>query len=116
MIDRNDLSNVLHLPFKQRALICENFLAEHFIDSEYVARFESFVLRQKKFRSANYQEAIDMPFEQITIPVPIGYEDILTAQYGSWREPVFTHAHGNLYSADISYKDYFQSVTKKIDG
>ena len=35
-----------------------------------------------------YASAIEMPFEYVTIPVPVGYKEILKQKYGeNWMEP-----------------------------
>lgn len=35
-----------------------------------------------------YEESIEVPFENITIPVPKYYDEVLMAMYGDWRTPV----------------------------
>lgn len=35
-----------------------------------------------------YDGCVEMPFENISIPVPIGYERVLEALYGDWKKPV----------------------------
>lgn len=40
-----------------------------------------------------YASSIEMPFEYITIPVPVGYEEILKVKYTeNWRQPLMGHA------------------------
>ncbi len=44
-----------------------------------------------------YASSIDMPFEYTTIPVPVGYEEILKVKYGeNYRKPIIGHA-GHVY-------------------
>ena len=45
---------------------------------------DGYSLRKKEW----YASAIEMPFEQIMISVPNGYEEILTGKYGDYRTPV----------------------------
>ncbi len=60
----------------------------------------------------DYSEIIDMPFEFMTISVPINYDDILTAMYGDYH--VFkknTSVHGDIiFNTDISYKQFFKQL------
>lgn len=43
-----------------------------------------------------YESAIMMPFETIQIPVPVGYDEILTAKYGEYMVP-FIRKTGHAY-------------------
>lgn len=43
-----------------------------------------------------YADSIAMPFEYITVPVPVGYEEILKIKYTqNWRKPIIGHAGHN---------------------
>ena len=57
---------------------------------------------------------IELPFERITLPAPRGYDGVLTAHYGDWREMIITHAHSKNYSADISYKKFFEDIAPEV--
>jgi len=35
-----------------------------------------------------YRDSVIMPFENIQIPIPIGFEEVLRSLYGDWRQPV----------------------------
>ena len=54
-----------------------------------------------------------MPFEKIEVPAPAGYESVLTANYGDWRELIKYPAHILDYSADISSEEYFKTRSSK---
>lgn len=43
-----------------------------------------------KFRNSNYKKAVRIPFENITIPVPFGYDAILKQKYGDYMKLVHT--------------------------
>lgn len=49
-----------------------------------------------------------VPFEQLEIPIPIGYNDILTTMYGNYMKPVQAPtAHGEIiFDVNKSYKEY----------
>lgn len=44
--------------------------------------------RELRFKKEWYSKAIEMPFENISIPVPIGYDNILKVMYGDYQAPV----------------------------
>lgn len=59
-----------------------------------------------------YSETILMPFEDIQMPVPIGYDEILKNQYGDYMTPVKApNMHGTtIFDTDRSYKDVLQDL------
>lgn len=67
-------------------------LAAMFSDSssEYVARIETWYAngRRGKFNKDLFKETILMPFEHMMLPVPVGYDEILTHLYGDYMVPV----------------------------
>ena len=111
ILDGDDLKKLLSLPYKQRALALENYLAEIYVESEYGYWFYSHVLRGKRMKMQAYQETIELPFEQITLPAPRDYNEVLTAIYGDWRKPVYRQKHyTDVYSVDIPYTEYFAEM------
>jgi lipopolysaccharide cholinephosphotransferase len=66
---------------------------------------------------SSYIGEIMMPFEFISIPVPIGYEEILTNLYGNYQKIVMNSSlHGNvLFDTEISYKDYLKKYRKEME-
>jgi lipopolysaccharide cholinephosphotransferase len=51
-----------------------------------------------------YEKTVEIPFETIRIPVPKGYEEVLTVMYGDWKTPLQnTGAHGYPF-----YKEQMQ--------
>ena len=55
-----------------------------------------------------YKEAIEVPFEFITIKIPAGYKEYLTKTYGEWQKFVVGSSdHGDIiFDTDRSYKEY----------
>ena len=43
--------------------------------------------KRNRYHRECYKTAIDMPFEQYTFKVPVGYDEILTAMYGDYMKP-----------------------------
>ena len=114
--DRKYFKTLLKKPFRERALEYEKFLAEHWFESEYIAHINSIFAYQRPYdwRREWWDELIELPFEQITLPAPRGYDGVLTAHYGNWREMIITHAHSKNYSADISYKEFFDRIAPEV--
>lgn len=58
----------------------------------------------------DFEKTVDMPFENITIPVPVGYDRILTQLYGNYMEfPPMDKRQGKhdmVYVPDVPYKEY----------
>ena len=57
-----------------------------------------------------YQEVVMMPFENMEIAVPVGYDTILTAKYGNYREPVRYQA-GHNYPF---YREHVKAMEKDL--
>lgn len=58
-----------------------------------------------------YDETVFLPFEGIQMPLPKGYDDILSLQYGDYMTPRKAPSyHGGFLfiSADKSYQDYLE--------
>ncbi len=72
-------------------------------DTVFIADWEKNLWERKWF-----EEAVMMPFENRTIPVPRGYDGRLRAEYGDYLKPVQAPAcHGELVlDPDISYKEF----------
>lgn len=57
---------------------------------------------------SDLRDTIDVPFEMLQLPVPIGYEPILNHTYGSWKQFVKGGSvHGGvLFDTNRPYTDY----------
>ena len=64
-----------------------------------------------------YRETIILPFENIEVPVPIGYDKVLSKQYGNnYMTPIhITSMHGEeiLFDTKKSYKEYLPLLRKE---
>ena len=57
-------------------------------EKEYMATFASYhPLKRQICKSENYKEAIMWDFEDTKMPVPVGYDEILTTIYGDYMTP-----------------------------
>ena len=111
-LSRKDLEMFLRLPHNKKAAEFDAFMLKHFSPSDFVGQVRGHCLVKKSFSYAlkNFDETIYLPFEQIEIPAPKGYEDCLTAQYGDWHTPKIFKPHVKIFSANISYAEYFRTV------
>lgn len=117
-IDYVSLEKFLKLPYKQRGIQYDKFMLDNFFESERVcnmwrnfAFMDIFKKKYKHYNTKAFSKLIRLPFEQIEVFAPADYEDALTTFYGeNWRTPLFSHTHSKIYSADISYKEFFGNV------
>lgn len=73
---------------KQHILKCIDELAAIGVDEpcEYL---DSYMWRQNRPYKKDWYEKVEwMPFENLKVPVPCGYSEILTVMYGDYRKPV----------------------------
>ena len=110
LINRNSLVDFLRQPFRKRGRYFDNFAEKIFIRSEKIGDIRNYgVAKGFSFDTKDFDATVYLPFEKITIPAPSGWENCLTAQYGDWRNPVYTHNHAADYSADIPYTEYYKT-------
>ena len=92
--------------FKRYRVEDNEFVSLH----SFLVDFDRF-LRKKQW----YNETIQMPFEDIMLPVPIGYNEILSKQYGDYMSPKKSPSnHGGFWKLDAEtpYSDYLPDLKK----
>ena len=76
------------------------------LNTEYVSELY-WDFNGTKWYKEDFQENIYKKFEFIQIPVPIGFERILSMQYGNWQVFKIGTDHGGVfYDVNKSYKNY----------
>ena len=74
------------------------------------------VIQRDMWDKSDFETTIDMPFEYIQIPVPIGYDKILKQIYGHYMEfpPLDKRAakHDVIYEPDVPYGVYCSKYYK----
>ena len=88
----------------------ENSECKHVSLIGFIFDFEHYLRDKHVFDGTIY-----MPFEYIMMPVPIGYDEILTTQYGNYMKPVKAPAmHGGFTVLDTekSYIDYLPQLRR----
>ncbi len=115
LVDYDSLQKFIKLPYKQRGMQLEKLLAKHFFMSEHLGLIKNWsILKSRLFeQSKDYQDLTYLPFEKIELPVPIGYDSVLTDLYGEWRKPVIGKPHSKFYSAEIPWTEYVQKAAFK---
>ena len=116
------LKNILYrfMPiriFKRRYKKMENFAktyadsASKYVSPILLSQTPDFLMRCK-LRKEWFSDTILLPFEDIMMPVPKGYHDILTHEYGDYMTPVKAPTmHGGFLAIDPD-KDYTQYIPK----
>ena len=108
----SEMENFLEMSYRRKAMYFDDFMAKNFSKSQYITEFRNCCLASPEnpmFSAEYFKDTVYLPFEKIELPVPAGWENCLTAQYGDWRKMVFTHTHSSDYSADIPYTEYYKT-------
>lgn len=120
-IDRNRaLDHQLMLIFEQLNVQFEDSGGEYVTSMHDWARVQSY-----KFHDSCFDSTVELPFENITIRVPAGYDEILTSIYGDYRKPVQAPVHDypcyriseegmEAAGSELPYKYYFHPECLKI--
>ena len=116
LISDADLKKFLKLPHNKKAMTLEAFALKNFSRSEFVGQLRDYCLmgREISYAAKNFEAVVYLPFEKIQIPCPVGYEECLTTFYGDWRKLVISTPHSQTYSADFSYKHFFNEKNRQI--
>ena len=107
------------LRFKKLFFEFEEMLrANKIADNEEVSCLSFIVDPEHYFRDKHwYDSTVFLPFEDILMPVPTGYHQILSRQYGDYMVPrqVPTY-HGGFWKLDPekSYEDFIPVLKKQI--
>lgn len=86
----------------------ENILRNNKLeDTEYVSCM-SLNIKEHIHSKADYEKTEYVPFENINIPIPVGYHNILKTKYGDYMTPrQEATIHGHMkYDINNSYKKY----------
>lgn len=112
LLDRNELKNIMGLPHKEKANIIDSFALENFLPDGFVGETRDFCIvdRRRTYALKDFEDTIYLPFEKTELPAPSGFENCLNAGFGDWHKLVFAPQHAKVYSANFSYKDFFDNV------
>lgn len=74
-------------------------------EGAYVQELNCTTRNVKETRKSCYDEIIYMPFENIELPIPAGYEEILTNLYGDWHKCVDDGRSHGFYEQEQKLKE-----------
>ena len=75
-------------PFHLRNRIVEKYMKHHKLEkSKMVANYYDFKPKKQAMRKELFDEYIQVPFEDMMVNAPKGYDEYLTILYGDWRTP-----------------------------
>ena len=108
--DYSFLEKFLNYPYKKRGELYSHFMSKNFFTSERVGKLFTYCLTssQESYCTEDFADMIYLPFEKIELPAPAGYDGVLTDCYGDWHKFLISQPHSAEYSADISFKEYYQ--------
>ena len=88
--------------------LCRMYTAE---ESDHLTAFPNYISDGYIVERELLQETIDMPFENIIVKVPVGYDAILRKSYGDYMIPVKNAStHGYLY-----FDNQIAVLAKRLD-
>lgn len=118
MLDTDILYDLLELPIREKFRQFEEFCLSNFGKSKNVNYIKRtlFPTGNETRKKEWYSDTIYLPFENITVPVPIGYDEILKARYGDYsRYDKFSSSHSDVFmDPDTPYINYMQHHPDKI--
>ena len=86
MLGRETVQRIYDLSLKTRGILLEKSAAKFYHESSTISLLIHLSLRNTiKFKREWFDETIYLPFENISLPVPKKFDEVLTAQYGDWR-------------------------------
>ena len=102
-----DSVNKYYYLFEEYAKIYKNIEADKMAFLTYSINNKE-GMRYKK----DYEKVVTVPFEFLSIDIPLGYKNILRMIYGVWNKfkVVKTQHGGVIFDADKPYYEYFQKI------
>lgn len=116
-LDNSIIQELLNMDPRARFREFENFCTSNWGSSSQINYIGDEALGWSKSRKREwYEETIYLDFENIKIPCPIGYDEILKAQYGDYMTPVrgaCGHEHV-FFDPDKPYTEYLKTPYLQI--
>ncbi len=110
-LDKGMILELVGMSYQDTMRCFEDFCNSHFYDTDILRSWSSEVMGNlhKHYERAWFDETIYMPFCDMMVPVPAGYEKILEMEYGDWKTPVMGGSlhDGLTIDPDISYTEWF---------
>lgn len=112
-LDTDTLNDLLNLPVRERFRQFESLNLSHSGTSENVNYIVHEIRNPANFRKKEwYAGVVYLPFEYLTVPVPVGYDQILQYHYGNYHEFVqHGSSHENVFlDPDKPYRYYMEHL------
>lgn len=109
ILPKDVLFDLMRMDVRQRMQEFENFSLAHFGQSEHVDFIMNAIFHTSSgIKREWYKDVVYLPFEHMEVPAPACYEQVLTSQYGDWRQPVRGgSAHEDIIlDPDVPYTAY----------
>lgn len=116
-VARHTLERIIELPLRERMKIWEEFCLNHYEESSAIGLQPTFWRGDAgKYNKDSFRDVCYIDFETIKVPVPIGYEDVLEADYSDWRIPknVPSTHELELVSVDIPYDVMLKNINREL--
>ena len=115
-LDKDMILELVNMSYKDALRVFEEFCETHLYDTDKLRCWSSEVMgRLRKHYERKWFDKIEYAqFENILVPVPADYEEVLTMEYIEWKIPVKSETlhSGIIIDPDISYKEWLKSHTK----
>ena len=117
VISKNDLKDILKLPYTDRFLIYEKLLISFIgTSTKYSIKYSELTGGTHQVMDKQlYDDIIEIPFEGYMLPVPAHYHEVLTHIFGDYNEPRRNYEHAAIFNADVPYTEYFRDPGKYAD-
>lgn len=115
-LDKDMILELVNMSYKDALRVFEEFCETHLYDTDKLRCWSSEVMgRLREHYERKWFDKIEYAqFENILVPVPADYEEVLTMEYIEWKIPVKSETlhSGIIIDPDISYKEWLKSHTK----
>lgn len=112
LLEADILYDLLKLPAKERFRQFEDFNLSNFGKSKNVGNFTDVLYYPERIPRERecFTKTVYLPFENMTVPAPIGYDKLLKSRYGDYSVyQKFSGAHNDIFiDPDTPYTYYMQ--------
>lgn len=107
-LDTQSLLELIHMPMRERMKIFEDFNLSQFGKSQKVCFITDYFLNEPDVLREWYSDTVYLPFENIMVPAPAGYDSLLKCRYGNYMMPVQSpNKHSGIFlNPDVPYTKY----------